>query len=117
MHSILYALSQFDAEAIVVGPPDMSLLPEFKAELDALNVVYREAGDVRDVIGEADVIYMEPVVQADYTASRSRCHSSASSSAWRSRPKCRRTCAAATSSASRSGRRRRSTPSSTSPSS
>jgi aspartate carbamoyltransferase catalytic subunit len=70
MHSILYALSQFDAEAIVVGPPDMSLLPEFKAELDELNVAYREAGDVRDVIGEADVIYMEPVVQADYTASR-----------------------------------------------
>jgi aspartate carbamoyltransferase catalytic subunit len=70
MHSILYALSQFDAEAIVVGPPDMSLLPEFKAELDQLNVAYREAGDVRDVIGEADVIYMEPVVQADYTASR-----------------------------------------------
>jgi aspartate carbamoyltransferase catalytic subunit len=70
MHSILYALSQFDAEAIVVGPPEMSLLPEFKEELDALNVVYREAGDVRDVIGEADVIYMEPVVQADYTASR-----------------------------------------------
>src|SRR3990170_5992617 len=27
MHSILYALSQFDAKAIVVGPPDMSLLP------------------------------------------------------------------------------------------
>ena len=70
MHSILYALSQYDAEAIVVGPPDMALLPEFKAELDQLNVAYREAGDVRDVIGEADVIYMEPVVQADYTASR-----------------------------------------------
>jgi aspartate carbamoyltransferase catalytic subunit len=70
MHSILYALSQFDAAAIVVGPPDMRLLPEFKAELDALNVAYREATDVREVIGEADVIYMEPVVQADYTASR-----------------------------------------------
>ncbi|HSW41555.1 MAG TPA: aspartate carbamoyltransferase [Patescibacteria group bacterium] len=70
MHSILYALSQYNAEAIVVGPPDMALLPEFKAELDQLNVAYREAGDVRDVIGEADVIYMEPVVQADYTASR-----------------------------------------------
>ena len=55
------------AEAIVVAPPDMSLLPEFKAELDALNVAYREADDVRDVIGEADIIYMEPVVQADYT--------------------------------------------------
>jgi len=70
MHSILYALSQFDAKAIVVGPPDMSLLPEFKAEIDALNVDYEEAGDVRDVIDQADVIYMEPVVQADYTASR-----------------------------------------------
>jgi aspartate carbamoyltransferase catalytic subunit len=70
MHSILYALSQFDAEAIVVSPPEMSLLPEFKAELDELNVVYREAPSVADAIGEADVIYMEPVVQADYTQSR-----------------------------------------------
>ena len=43
MHSILYALSQFDAKAYVVGPPEMSLLPEFKAELDELNVRYEEA--------------------------------------------------------------------------
>ena len=70
MHSILHALSQFDAEAIVVSPPDMALKPEFKAELDAMGTVYREATDVRDVIGEADIIYMEPVVQADYTQSR-----------------------------------------------
>jgi aspartate carbamoyltransferase catalytic subunit len=70
MHSILYALSQFDAKAYVVGPPDMSLTPEFRAEIDALNVDYEEAGDVRDVIDKADVIYMEPVVQADYTSSR-----------------------------------------------
>ena len=34
MHSILHALSQFDAEAIVVSPPEMALKPEFKAELD-----------------------------------------------------------------------------------
>ena len=70
MHSILHALSQFDAEAIVVSPPDMALRPEFKAELDHLGVVYREAEGVPDVIGEADIIYMEPVVQADYTQSR-----------------------------------------------
>jgi len=70
MHSILYALSQFDAEAIVVSPPEMSLLPEFTAELDQLNVAYRVAGSVAEAIGEADVIYMEPVVQADYTQSR-----------------------------------------------
>jgi aspartate carbamoyltransferase catalytic subunit len=70
MHSILHALSQFDAEAIVVSPPDMALKPEFKAELDEMSVAYREAEAVPDVIGEADIIYMEPVVQADYTQSR-----------------------------------------------
>jgi len=48
----------------------MSLLPEFTAELDALNVRYEVAQSVADVIDQADVIYMEPVVQADYTQSR-----------------------------------------------
>jgi aspartate carbamoyltransferase catalytic subunit len=70
MHSILYAMSQFDMEAFVVGPPDMSLLDEFKVELDELNVQYQEREDVSSCISEADVIYMEPVVQADYTMSR-----------------------------------------------
>ena len=70
MHTILHALSQFDSEAIVVSPPDMALKPEFKAELNSMSVAYREAADVRDVIGEADIIYLEPVVQADYTQSR-----------------------------------------------
>jgi aspartate carbamoyltransferase catalytic subunit len=70
MHSILYALSQFDAKAYVVGPPEMSLLPEFKAELDELNVRYTEAPSVEEVIADCDVIYMEPVVQPDYTKSR-----------------------------------------------
>jgi len=70
MHTILHALSQFDAEAIVVSPPDLALKPEFKAEIDAMGTVYREAPDVREVIGEADIIYLEPVVQADYTQSR-----------------------------------------------
>ena len=70
MHSILYAASQFDVECFVVSPAEMSLLPEFKVELDERNVVYREVETVEKVIGEADVIYMEPVVQADYTKSR-----------------------------------------------
>jgi aspartate carbamoyltransferase catalytic subunit len=70
MHSILYAMSQFDMEAFVVSPPEMSLLPEFKAELDGLNVRYREVAAAEEVIGEADVVYMEPVVQPDYTKSR-----------------------------------------------
>jgi len=70
MHSILYAMSQFDMEAFVISPPKMSLEKEFKAELDERNVSYREAANVKEVLSEADVIYMEPVVQADYTKSR-----------------------------------------------
>ena len=70
MHSILYAMSQFDMEALVVSPPEMSLLPEFKAELDERNTCYREVSSVADCISDADVIYMEPVVQPDYTQSR-----------------------------------------------
>jgi aspartate carbamoyltransferase catalytic subunit len=48
----------------------MSLTDEFKAELAEQNFVIREVEHVADAIAEADVIYMEPVVQADYTASR-----------------------------------------------
>src|SRR5512147_1498874 len=70
MHSILYALSQFDAKAYVVGPPEMSLLPEFTLELDERNVEYEVAESVEECISECDVIYMEPVVQPDYTKSR-----------------------------------------------
>jgi len=70
MHSIGYALTQFDAEMIMISPPDMSPTDEFKAELAEKNLNFRVAEDVRDVIHEADVIYMEPVVQPDYTASR-----------------------------------------------
>jgi aspartate carbamoyltransferase catalytic subunit len=70
MHSILYAMSQFDMEAFVVSPLEMSLLPEFKAEIDERNVQYREFETVEKCIADADVIYMEPVVQADYTQAR-----------------------------------------------
>jgi aspartate carbamoyltransferase catalytic subunit len=70
MHSILYAMSQFDMEAMVVAPPELSLLDEFKAELDERSVRYREVDSVDACIADADVIYMEPVVQADYTRSR-----------------------------------------------
>jgi len=70
MHSIGYALTQFDSEMIMISPPDMSPTEEFKAELAGQNLRFREEPDVRDVIQQADVIYMEPVVQPDYTASR-----------------------------------------------
>lgn len=70
MHSIGYALTQFDAQMIAVAPPEMSLTDEFRAELAEQNLDVREVEHVTDAIAEADVIYMEPVVQADYTKGR-----------------------------------------------
>lgn len=70
MHSILYAASRFDIQVLIVSPPEMSLAAEFKSELYERNVVYREAENVEKCISEADVIYIEPVVQANYALSR-----------------------------------------------
>jgi len=70
MHSMSYAMSQFDIEAFYVSPPEMSLTPEFKKEITDLNLNFKEIEHVEQAIAEADVIYMEPVVQPDYTKSR-----------------------------------------------
>jgi aspartate carbamoyltransferase catalytic subunit len=70
MHSIGYALSQFDAEMVILAPEEMSPTDDFLAELDTLGTTYRIVDHIDDVIAEADVIYMEPVVQPDYTVSR-----------------------------------------------
>ena len=70
MHSIGYALSQFDAEMVILAPEEMSPTEDFLAELDTLGTTYRIVDHIDDVIAEADVIYMEPVVQPDYTISR-----------------------------------------------
>jgi len=70
MHSISYAMSQFDINAFYIAPPEMSLTEDFKKELTNLNLNFRELEHVEQAIGEADVIYMEPVVQPDYTKAR-----------------------------------------------
>ena len=70
MHSLGYALSQFDCPVTFVSPPDMSLTDEFKAELKQFSVNFRQVEHVEQAIAEADVILVEPVVQPDYTKSR-----------------------------------------------
>jgi aspartate carbamoyltransferase catalytic subunit len=70
MHSMSYAMSQFDIEATYIAPPGMSLTDEFKQELDGLNLRYREVDHIEEAIADGDVIYMEPVVQPDYTKAR-----------------------------------------------
>jgi aspartate carbamoyltransferase catalytic subunit len=70
MHSLGYALTQFDCPITFISPPDMSLTEEFKEELNGYSLNFREAEHIEQVIGSADVILVEPVVQPDYTKSR-----------------------------------------------
>jgi aspartate carbamoyltransferase catalytic subunit len=70
MHSLGYALTQFDCPITFVAPPDMNLKPEFKAELAAYSLNFKEAEHIEQCIADADVILVEPVVQPDYTKSR-----------------------------------------------
>jgi len=70
MHSLGYALTQFDCPITFVAPPDMNLKPEFKEELRQYSLDFKEAEHIEQCIADADVILVEPVVQPDYTKSR-----------------------------------------------
>ena len=70
MHSLGYALTQFDCPITFVAPPDMGLTTEFKVELKNYSLDFTEAEHVEQAIAKADVILVEPVVQPDYTKSR-----------------------------------------------
>lgn len=70
MHSLGYALTQFDCPITFVAPPEMTLPDEYKAEFKSYSLNFKEAEHVEQVIADADVILVEPVVQPDYTKSR-----------------------------------------------
>jgi aspartate carbamoyltransferase catalytic subunit len=70
MHSLAYALTQFDCPITFVAPPELTLTDEFKEELKEYSLNYKEADHVEKAIGEVDVILVEPVVQPDYAKSR-----------------------------------------------
>jgi aspartate carbamoyltransferase catalytic subunit len=70
MHSLGHALTQFDCPITFVSPDDMSLPDEYREDFELGSLDFTEVSDVRDVIADADVILVEPVVQPDYTKSR-----------------------------------------------
>ncbi len=70
MHSLGRALAHYDAELILVSPEEMMPNQDLLSELGESGVRPERAENVAEAIGRADVIYVEPVVQADYTASR-----------------------------------------------
>ena len=70
MHSIGYALSRFDVSVSFVSPPELSLPKDYLDDFLERGCAIEFVDDVSKALPQADVIYMEPVVQADYAASR-----------------------------------------------
>jgi len=70
MHSLGHALSQFDCPITFVAPEDMQMPDEYREDFKRNSLDFKEVDDVREVIDDADVILVEPVVQPDYTKSR-----------------------------------------------
>jgi len=69
MHSMCYAMSKFDITATLVAPPEQTLTDEFKQELLSYNLKFDERKTTEEAIADADVIYIETVVQPDFTVS------------------------------------------------
>ncbi len=70
MHSLGYALTQFNCPITFVAPPGMEMPENYKEDYKAMSLDFDFADHVGDVIGDADVILVEPTIQPDYTKSR-----------------------------------------------
>jgi len=79
MHSLGYALTQFDCPVTFIGPPPNALFPnspdmrmpeEYKTDFRKYGLNFSEAEHVEQAIANADVVLVEPVIQADYTQAR-----------------------------------------------
>ncbi|WP_371225377.1 aspartate carbamoyltransferase [Roseovarius sp. 2305UL8-3] len=70
MHSIGYALSRYDVSVSFVSPPELRIPKEYLDDFSERGCAIELIDDVSKALPSADVIYMEPVVQADYSTSR-----------------------------------------------
>ncbi len=70
MHSLGHALTQFDCPITFVAPPGMEMPENYQEDFRSMGLNFGFADHVGDVIGDADVILVEPTVQPDYTKSR-----------------------------------------------
>lgn len=61
VHSLLMALSQFNATFHFIAPDELKMPVEYKMYLDNIGLKYYEYKDFNDAIKEADIIYMTRV--------------------------------------------------------
>lgn len=61
VHSLLMAMAHFNATFYFISPKELKIPTEYKMYLDQHNLKYSEHSDFKDIIGEADIIYMTRV--------------------------------------------------------
>ena len=61
VHSLLMAMSQFNATFHFISPPELKMPDEYKLHLNKLGLKFYENRDFTDIIEEADIIYMTRV--------------------------------------------------------
>ena len=70
MHSICYALSKYDTRVRFVSPPELTIPTTDLDDIRSCGCNIEFAETIEEVLSDSDVIYMEPVIQADYEAGR-----------------------------------------------
>lgn len=61
VHSLLMALSFFNAKFYFIAPDELKMPNEYKMYLDKLGLKYEEYKDINETINEADIVYMTRV--------------------------------------------------------
>jgi aspartate carbamoyltransferase catalytic subunit len=61
VHSLLMALSEFNATFYFISPDELKMPDEYKFHLDSLGLRYYESRDLNENMQEADIIYMTRV--------------------------------------------------------
>lgn len=61
VHSLLMAMSQFNATFFFISPPELKMPDEYKLHLEKTGLNYYEYRDFTDIIESADIIYMTRV--------------------------------------------------------
>lgn len=61
VHSLLMAMSQFNARFYFISPEELKMPEEYKILLDGMGLKYTECKDFTGIISEADIIYMTRV--------------------------------------------------------
>ncbi len=61
VHSLLMAMSQFNATFYFISPPELKMPDEYKLHLDKLGLKYFEHRDFTEFSDQADIIYMTRV--------------------------------------------------------